>query len=88
MIHRIVPALLLFAAPLHAAEPGISPERIKSDVATLASDRFEGRGPGTTGEELTTEFIAKEFKKAGLVPKGANGTWFQPVPLVRVFTSP
>ena len=27
-------------------------ERIRADVAYLASDRLEGRGPGTRGEEL------------------------------------
>lgn len=63
-------------------------ERIKADIAYLANDRLEGRGPGTRGEELTTDFIAGEFKKAGLKPIGNGDTFFQPVPLVRVFTSP
>src|SRR4029077_4690513 len=66
----------------------ISAERIKADVAYLASDRLEGRGPGTRGEVLATEYIADEFKKAGLKPLGNNGTYFQRVPLVRVVTSP
>jgi Zn-dependent M28 family amino/carboxypeptidase len=79
----------LLASPAPAADPpAISPERIKSHVAYLASDRLEGRGPGTRGEELTTEYIAGEFKKAGLKPAGADGTFFQPVPLIRVFTDP
>jgi Zn-dependent M28 family amino/carboxypeptidase len=81
-----------FLASLHqttaADPPAISPERIKADVAYLSSDRLEGRGPGTRGEELTTEYIAGAFKKAGLKPVGENGTYFQPVPLMRVFTSP
>jgi Zn-dependent M28 family amino/carboxypeptidase len=66
----------------------ISADRIKADVAYLASDRLEGRGPGTRGEVLATEYIADAFKKAGLKPIGKNGTWFQRVPLVRVVTSP
>ncbi len=68
--------------------PAISAERIKADIAYLASDRLEGRGPGTRGEELTTDYIAAAFKKAGLKPVGAAGSYLQPVPLVRVFTSP
>lgn len=71
-----------------AAEPTISADRIKADVAVLASDRFEGRGPGTRGEELTTDHVSAAFKKAGLKPLGEGGTYLQPVPLVRVVTSP
>ena len=68
--------------------PAISAERIKAAVAYLASDRLEGRGPGTRGEALATEYLAAEFKKAGLKPAGERGTYFQPVPLLRVVTSP
>jgi Zn-dependent M28 family amino/carboxypeptidase len=84
-------AVLVVALPAWAADPqppAISAERIKADVAYLASDRLEGRGPGTRGEELTTDFIAAEFKKAGLKPVGRDGTYLQPVPLLRVATSP
>src|SRR5262245_39277481 len=68
--------------------PDISADRVKAHVAYLASDRLEGRGPGTRGEVLATEYLAAEFKKAGLKPLGKGGTYFQPVPLVRVVTSP
>jgi Zn-dependent M28 family amino/carboxypeptidase len=71
-----------------AADVPISVERIKADVAYLSSDRLEGRGPGTRGEELAIDFLATEFKKAGLQPVGDRGTYFQPVPLMRVITSP
>src|SRR5207245_3050336 len=88
--------LLLVASFLASALPGqaadsaseVSAARIKAHVAYLASDRLEGRGPGTRGEFLATEYIATEFKKAGLKPIGERGTYFQPVPLVRVVTSP
>jgi Zn-dependent M28 family amino/carboxypeptidase len=68
--------------------PEISADRIKAAVAYLASDRLEGRGPGTRGEILATEYLADEFKKAGLKPIGVRGTYYQPVPLLRVITSP
>ncbi|MFM8272331.1 MAG: M28 family peptidase [Gemmata sp.] len=92
MLRRLFPALgalLVALPPAPAADPpAVSADRIKADVALLASDRFEGRGPGTRGEELTTDHIAAEFKKAGLKPTGAAGGYLQPVPLIRVFTSP
>ena len=81
-------AFAILAPSLRATPPELSADRIKADVAYLASDRLEGRGPGTRGEELATEYLAAEFKKAGLKPLGERGTYFQPVPLVRVVTSP
>jgi len=80
------------ASPLRGDEtnsaPKISTDRIKADVTYLANDRLEGRGPGSRGEILATEYLADEFKKAGLKPIRDRGTYFQPVPLVRVVTSP
>lgn len=81
-------ASLLASASRGADSADISAERIKAHVAYLASDRLEGRGPGTRGEFLATEYLAAEFKKAGLKPIGERGSYFQPVPLVRVVTSP
>src|SRR5438445_5059530 len=94
MAYRLVVLLAAscLAAPLPSVQadsaPEISADRIKAAVAYLASDRLEGRGPGTRGEFLTTEYLAAEFRKAGLKPVGARGTYLEPVPLVRVVTSP
>jgi Zn-dependent M28 family amino/carboxypeptidase len=85
-------AAAVFASASFAGEAGRAPEisadRIKAAVAYLSSDRLEGRGPGTRGEALATEYLADEFKKAGLKPLGERGTYFQPVPLIHVVTSP
>src|SRR5439155_12575187 len=96
--HPVAYRLFLFLFPLLLATmslgsdadrvPEISAERIKAHVAYLASDRLEGRGPGTRGEFLATEYLAAKFKKAGLKPLGERGTYFEPVPLFRVLTSP
>jgi Zn-dependent M28 family amino/carboxypeptidase len=91
MSHRPFPLLcvLALAPSLRAADPPpVFPERVKAHVAYLASDRLEGRGPGTRGEDLATGYLAGEFKKAGLKPLGERGSYLQPVPLVRVATSP
>lgn len=80
--------LVLILAPLSGKPPekadDISAERIRADVKYLSSDRLEGRGVGTRGEELATDYLAAEFAKAGLKPAGERGTFFQNVPLVTV----
>jgi Zn-dependent M28 family amino/carboxypeptidase len=35
---------------------------------------------------LTVEFLAKELKAAGVAPAGADGSYFQPVPLMKIST--
>jgi hypothetical protein len=55
-----------------------SEARLKRDVTFLASDECEGRGPETKGLVLAGDYIANEFKKAGLKPGGVDGSYFQP----------
>lgn len=54
--------------------------RMKKDIFYLASDECEGRGVGTKGLDKAAEYIADQFKKAGLKPGGVDGTYFQPFP--------
>ncbi|MDC1009684.1 DUF4910 domain-containing protein [Flavobacteriaceae bacterium] len=41
-------------------------ELFKKDVEYLASEKLEGRFPGTNGEQLAANYIAKKFEKFGL----------------------
>lgn len=50
---------------------------LKKDVAFLAADDLGGRAIGTDGEVQAAEYLAKEFEKVGLEPKGTEG-FFQP----------
>ena len=50
-------------------------------VNALASDEFEGRAPGSVGEEKTTAYLEAQMKRIGLQP-GNNGSYFQDVPMV------
>ena len=43
-------------------------DAVLAHTKTLASDEFEGRGPGTKGENLTVNFIVDQFKQIGLKP--------------------
>jgi Zn-dependent M28 family amino/carboxypeptidase len=73
---------------LQAQHPDISADRIRAHVKFLASDLLEGRGPGTRGGELATEYIATQFALSGLKPAGDGGTFFQQVPLIGIETEP
>ncbi|WP_030540482.1 M28 family metallopeptidase [Sphingobium sp. DC-2] len=72
-----VPAL---AAPRDAA-PSI--DTMKEVVKELSSDAYEGRAPGTAGEEKTLAYLVQRFEALGLKP-GNKGSWFQDVPLVEI----
>lgn len=66
------------------AAPGtISESDMKEMTRVLSSDAFEGRAPGTAGEEKAVAYIIERFKAAGLQP-GNKGSWVQDVPLVEI----
>ena len=65
-----------------SAAANITAEDILAHTRTLSSDEFEGRAPGTHGEELTVAYITDQFKKLGLKPGNPDGTYVQNVPLV------
>ena len=66
--------------------PKIEPARIRDAVKYLSSDELEGRGTGQKGGDIAANWISAQFKSFGLRPAGANGTYFQDVPMVGVKT--
>jgi Zn-dependent M28 family amino/carboxypeptidase len=62
--------------------PAINTDLALADIKKLASDEFEGRAPGSKGEELTVQYVTEQFKAIGLEPGNPDGTWTQAVPLV------
>ncbi len=78
--------VLAIAAPLAAQVTDIQGARMRAHVKFLASDLLEGRGVGTRGGDLTTEYLATQFALAGLKPAGDGGGYFQRVAMVGVTT--
>ncbi|WP_017669773.1 M20/M25/M40 family metallo-hydrolase [Blastomonas sp. AAP53] len=83
------PLLLLAAAsaalsfPAFAQTPiSVDPDQLTQTVRTLASDTFEGRAPGTRGEDRTLGYLIARFEALGLEPAGPDGGWLQKVPLL------
>jgi hypothetical protein len=76
MIRPLLPLVLLFAAAPLAAQAG-SARRIRADIAFLAADAREGRGVGTSGLEVSADYLARSFARIGLTQPGPDG-FFQP----------
>jgi Zn-dependent M28 family amino/carboxypeptidase len=92
-MRRFSLALLTLAAacssapsgPLTIAQmPAINTDAALADIKRLASDEFQGRRPGTPGEELTVNYLIEQFKAAGIEPGNPDGSWVQKVPLVGI----
>jgi len=84
---RLLRVLLIATLALHAQD-AITGENIRAHIRFLASDLLEGRGVGTRGGELATNYIASQLAIAGAKPAGDNGTYFQKVELVGVEPQP
>ena len=83
MNNSFAAALLLaaIAAPA-SAQTGIDAANLTETVRTLASDQFQGRAPGTVGEERTVGYLIGRLEAMGLEPGGVDGGWTQPVSLL------
>jgi Zn-dependent M28 family amino/carboxypeptidase len=98
-VTRALAAIVCFAAAslladdelalrLQPALEAITPDGLLAHIKVLASDEFEGRAPGTKGEELSVKYIADQFKKIGLKPGNPDGTCTQEVPLAGIKSEP
>jgi Zn-dependent M28 family amino/carboxypeptidase len=60
---------------------------LERHIEILASDEFEGRRPGSPGEEKTVNYIREQFLRSGLKP-GNGDSYFQTVPLRALTADP
>jgi Zn-dependent M28 family amino/carboxypeptidase len=77
-------------APVKAVRdlPAVDASKILEHIKVLADDSFEGRAPGTPGEDKTVEYLTAKFKEIGLAPGNTDGTYIQNVPLVGITPAP
>ncbi|MFT3682258.1 MAG: M20/M25/M40 family metallo-hydrolase [Ferruginibacter sp.] len=68
---------LVHAQKLKKADKAVI-ANLQTHITYLADDKLEGRRAGSAGEKLAYEYISSEFSKAGLSPKGENGSFLQP----------
>jgi len=73
------------SAPLPVARmPKIDSQKVLDHIKVLSSDEYEGRAPGTKGEELAVKYIEEQFNQLKLKPGNPDGTFIQKVPLVGI----
>jgi hypothetical protein len=68
------------------AEATIVAESMLADVSTYAGDDYEGRGPGSPGDEKTRAYLAGRLAEMGYEPLFEGGSWEQPVEIVGLTT--
>jgi Zn-dependent M28 family amino/carboxypeptidase len=64
-----------------------SADRMLGHIRILSSDEFEGRAPGTEGENKAVAYMQGEYMKLGLLPGNPDGTYIQNVPLLGVIST-
>ena len=69
------------------SRPDFSEAAYRAHIERLSSDDFEGRAPGTRGEEKTLAYLEAAYREAGLVPVAGN-SYLQPVPMVEIASRP
>src|SRR4029077_1113415 len=60
----------------------ITKQSLKADLFFLASDDLQGRLTNTPGNRIAADWIAQRFERMGLVPGGADGSYYQPYDLM------
>lgn len=66
---------------LQPALQSITAADLLAHTTVLASDAFEGRSPGTAGEDSTVAYLTRQFEKLGLQPGNPDGSYVQKVPM-------
>src|SRR5580704_15999901 len=64
------------SGPLEIITSHLTANDLKADVSFLASDALQGRGTPSPGLDIAAEYIAAQFRRAGLEPAGDEG-YFQ-----------
>jgi Zn-dependent M28 family amino/carboxypeptidase len=75
-------------SPTRSAIDIITADGLLKHIKVLSSDEFEGRAPGSKGEELSVKYISQQFKRLGLKPGNPSGGFTQEVPLAGILSEP
>ena len=66
------------------AEASITADTMREYIRELSDDKYEGRGPGSRGDEAARRYLIGAMERLGLQPAAGNGGWEQAFNLVGV----
>ena len=66
---------------LRTAAATISADNLLRHIRVLSSDAYEGRLPGTPGEEKSVAYVISQIQAIGLQPGTPTGDFVQKIPL-------
>jgi hypothetical protein len=67
-----------------SASRQIEGEYMRGIIKEISDDRYEGRGPGSRGDEAARKYLVERMVELGLDPGAEDGGWEQPFDLVGV----
>lgn len=76
MHKAIFPLFVFLLLQTYTPAQTISEANLKKHIKFLASDKLKGRGTGTQQELTAANYIATDFKKIGLEPKGNLNSYY------------
>ncbi|MEP6688971.1 MAG: M28 family peptidase, partial [Gemmatimonadales bacterium] len=71
------------AAPRDGAAATITAADVARHIGVIADDSMLGRDTPSRGLDLTSRYVADQFRRFGLRPGGDKGSWFQRYPITR-----
>jgi hypothetical protein len=87
-LRSLCAALVVFLTFVATAQSPQKPDTATAawwaQTTALSNDSMEGRDTGTDAYQRAANYVANQFKAAGLKPAGDNGTYFQGVPMHQI----
>jgi len=80
---KFLASALLTLSTLTSFAQSPSPTIISKHITYLASDKMKGRGTGSKENDKAAKYVAKQFKKLNLQPKGTDGFYQEFIAKVR-----
>ena len=72
--------------PAEVASREIKADFMRDLIIEISDDKYEGRGPGSRGDDAARQYLVAEMDRLGLLPGAADGSWEQKFDLVGVTT--